>query len=568
MSKRWVVADQIPLEVRDQFPELHPVILQLLHNRGLTTDQAMDEFMKPDFGRDVPDPFLFREMRVAVDRIKRAILEGEPIVVHGDYDADGVSGAAVLVSALQMVAPKNSIEVYLPHREIEGYGLNMDTVKELARRKTKLIITVDCGTTNVEEITSANQLGMDVIVTDHHTPSPERPPAIAILNPWLPDETYPFKHLCGAGVAFKLAQALLREYNFGEAEEKWLMDLVAIGTIADYVPLIGENRTLVKYGLIVLAKTRRPGLRQLYLVMNMKTEGLDTRTVSFQIVPRINAAGRVDHANAAYELLMAPDDDAALAAAQNLHQLNQDRQRITERITQEARTQIGVVTDMDYILFAQGDDWPAGLVGLVASRIMDEFNRPTIIIGKRQDLIVGSGRSVKEFHITEALREVEHLLSHYGGHRQACGFTMRDAEMVGKFKKLMSQLAVRDLKSADRTPELQIDAAIGFDQIDWPLVEMIGQFSPFGEGNPVPAFLTEQLEVLQWDLVGAGGKHLRLTVRDNSMTTRKMIGFGFGSWAEQLTGGDRLSAVYEIGVNSWNGNQELQLKIIDLKKDV
>jgi len=567
MEKLWVVAEPISSVTRDQFPELNPVVLQLLHNRGLNTAQLMDEFLNPDFDRDVPDPFLFSEMRVAVNRIKQAITDGEPIVVHGDFDADGVSGAAVLMSALLMVAPGHPIDVYLPHREIEGYGLNVDTVNELAKRKTKLIITVDCGTTNVEEITAANKLGVDVIVTDHHTPSLVRPPAVAILNPWLPGETYPFKHLCGAGVAFKLAQALLREFKISAAEEKWLMDLVAIGTIADYVPLVGENRILVKYGLIVLAKTRRLGLRQLYYVISLKTESMDARTVSFQIVPRINAAGRVDHANAAYQLLMADNDDSALEAAQNLHKLNQDRQRITERITQEARTQIGVVAETDYILFAQGDDWPAGLVGLVASRIMDEFNRPTVIIGKRQDLIVGSGRSVKDFHITEALREVEHLLSHYGGHRQACGFTLRDADMVGEFKKLMSQIATKQLESLERTLELPIDAAIGFDQIDWSMVETIGQFAPYGEGNRVPTFLSEHLEVIQKDLVGNGGKHLRLTVRDQSMTTRRMIGFGFGSWAEGLINGDRISAVYEIGVNSWNGNQELQMKIIDLKKE-
>ncbi|MDD5342395.1 MAG: single-stranded-DNA-specific exonuclease RecJ [Patescibacteria group bacterium] len=561
----WLIAKPMPQSYKDSFPEIHPVILQLLYNRGLSTQEAIDEFTNPDYGQDIHDPFLFRDMEKTVERIFKALKEKEPIVVHGDYDADGVCGAAIMVSALKIIEPDCQVEVYLPDRQIEGYGLNIQTVKELAKNGTKLIITVDCGTSNIEEVALANQLGLEVIITDHHMPHPELPRAFSIINPWCVGDNYPFQKLSGAGVAFKLAQALFKKRQMKESMEKWLLDLVALGTIGDYVSLVGENRTLAKYGMIVLQKTRRVGLQSLYAVMSLKSEAIDSRAVAFQIVPRLNAAGRVDHANSAYELIITGLKEEADRLALNLHKMNQERQRLTEKITQEAKTQLGEVTPEQYLLVAQGRDWPAGLVGLVASRLTDEYHRPTVIIGKRQNQIIGSGRSLPEFHITEALKKLEHLLSHYGGHRQACGFTLKEGATVSEFKKGLQELAASQLKQVDLKPKLELEAELTFGQIDWTLTEALETFAPFGEGNPIPRFVTRSAEVIDWEQVGADQKHLRLVVRDKSQVARRLIGFGFGEWGDKLTRQDKVDVAYEIGFNEWNGTRELQLKMIDIK---
>ncbi len=566
MDHVWQVAPKLTQKERNAFPEIHPIVLQLLWNRGLRTQAAIDEFLNPDYSQDVHDPFLFRDMERAVVRIQKALSEKEKIVVHGDYDADGVCGTATLVSTLRLIAPESAIEVYLPHREIEGYGLNTATITDLAKKGTQLIITVDCGTTNTAEVALAKKKGMDVIITDHHLAHGELPPADCIINPSLTEETYPFAKLSGTGVAFKLSQALLRRANHPEAEEKWLLDLVALGTIADYVPLVGENRTLTKYGLIVLQKTRRVGLEALYQVMGLKPESIDARSVAFQIVPRLNAAGRVDHANAAYALLMTGLRDEAAEFAQNLHQLNQSRQRLTEQIAQQAEEQIGVVSPEQFLVMAQGNDWPAGLIGLVASRLCEKHHRPAIIIGRRQNLIIGSGRSIAEFHITDALKKIEHLLVHYGGHRQACGFTLKDDVSVADFTKALSQLAADSLRGLELRPQLTVDAEIQFSQIDWSLVEALEAFAPFGEGNPSPVFASTRLTVIDWERVGANRSHLRLVTRDEATVSRRFIGFGFGARGDELLVDAPVEIAYEVGVNQWNGTQELQLKIIDLHR--
>ncbi|MDP3964838.1 MAG: single-stranded-DNA-specific exonuclease RecJ [bacterium] len=564
MEKHWSVADPAPQEYHDAFPEVHPALVQLLYNRGLKTQKEVDEFLQPDYSQNVHDPFLFRQMDTAVTRVLRALDQKERIVVHGDYDADGVCGASVLVSGLRIINPDADIETYLPHREVEGYGMNIESVEQFAKSGTKLIITADCGTTNVKEIKRARELGMEVIVTDHHVPHGDLPETTALLNPWVEGETYPFQPLCGTGVAFKLVQALFRRAKIGEKYEKWLLDLVAIGTIADYVPLIGENRTLAKYGLIVLQKTRRVGLQAMFQIINLQPENIDTQAVAFKIIPRINAAGRVDHANGAYQMLVTGIQEEAAEFARNLHQLNLERQKITERITQSALEQIGEVTPDQPLLLAEGEDWPAGLVGLVASRIMDKYYRPTVIVGRRQGLIIGSGRSLPEFHITEALQSMSDLFTDFGGHRQACGFTLTAKATVDELRQRLIEAAKKSLDGLDLKPRLHIDSEITFDQIDWKLVETLEDFEPYGEGNPQPKWLTKNIEVLTWDVVGKNGKHLRLSGRDDSGVSRRFICFGFGEWAEKLQAGKKIDAVYEIGINEWNGTRELQLKLVDI----
>ncbi len=564
MKRVWQVAEKISDEYKNKFPEVNPVILQLLYNRGLTTQAAIDEFTNPDYGQDSHDPFLFRQMRGAVDRILAAIANGEKITVHGDYDADGVSATVIMVSTLQALGA--DVDVYIPNRMSEGYGLNDSTVTELAQRKTKLIITVDCGISNKAEIALARKHGMDVIVTDHHEEPPELPDALAIINPSVSADTYPFRHLAGSGVAFKVAQALVQadtDQKLKEGFEKWLLDVVAIGTIADMVPLIGENRTMARYGLIVLRKTRRPGLQALAEVARLKLESLNSGGVAFGIVPRLNAAGRIDHANTAYELLMTEDPAEAQTVAENLEASNKERQRMTERMVQESKKQIGDPGNKK-ILFAIGDDWSPGLVGLTAGRLMDQFDRPVLVMGDREGEIMGSGRSIAAFDITAALVQSREYLDRYGGHAAACGFTLKP-DSYDAFTARIAELAESQITDADMVKHLSIDARVSLSDITWEVINQLEGFEPFGQGNPPVRLLAERLTVDDFQKVGADGKHLRMQVSQHDRH-KKIIAFGFGqSWGNELKLGDQIDAVFELSVNEWNGNREMQLKLIDMK---
>lgn len=584
MRKKWLVAKKVSKELQNQFPEINPVILQLLYNRGLKTQAEVDEFLNPDYGQDIHNPFLFKDMEKAVKRIFQAIKNKEKITVHGDYDADGVSASVIMVSTLQELGA--DVGIYIPHRITEGYGLNKKTISELAKQGVNLIVTVDCGIANHAEVDLAQEKGMDVIITDHHETLPELPKAYAIINPKVAGEKYPFQFLSGAGVAFKVVQALVnyeprtknKEHGTKSSKlkvlssglrdgyDKWLLDLVALGTVADCVPLIGENRTLVKYGLIVLQKTRRLGLQELAKVAQISLAGADTYTIGFQIAPRLNAAGRLDHANTAFELLMTKDREEARQIAENLNKKNQERQRTTEKMVQEAREQIGEVDKNKKILIAQKQGWSAGLVGLVAGKLSDEFVRPSLVIGLKKDEAVGSGRSIPEFDITQALIKCGDLLTRYGGHSQACGFEL-PVKNLEKFKAGMCKIAGEQLKSEDLTKKTFIDTEIKLEQIDWPLLGLLDSFEPFGEENPRPKFVVYGLEVVQLDKVGADGKHLKLMVKHcESDHCRKLIAFGIGnSWGDQLKIGDKIDIVFEVSVREWNGQRELQLKVVDLK---
>jgi len=585
MRKKWLVAKKIPKEWQNQFPEINPVILQLLYNRGLKTQAEIDEFLNPDYGQDIHDPYLFRDMKKAVERIFQAIENKEKIMVHGDYDADGVCASVMMVSTLKELGA--NVDVYIPHRVTEGYGLNKKTVSELAKQGVNLIVTVDCGIANHAEVDLANEKGMYVIITDHHETLPELPKAYAIINPKVAGEKYPFKFLSGAGVAFKVVQALVnyelrtknQEHGIKSSKfkvqssrlidgyEKWLLDLVALGTVADCVPLIGENRTLAKYGLVVLRKTRRLGLQELAKVAQISLAGADTYTIGFQMAPRLNAAGRLDHANTAFELLITKDGEEAKQIAENLNKKNQERQRTTEKMVQEAKEQIGEVDENKKILIAQKQGWSAGLVGLVAGKLSDEFARPTLVIGLKKDEAVGSGRSIPEFDITQALIKCGDLLTRYGGHSQACGFELMVVNLE-KFEACMTKIANKQLKSEDLSKKTLIDTEIKLEAVNWDLHELFESFEPFGEENPRPKFVAYGLEVVQLDKVGADGKHLKLMVKHcESDHCRKLIAFGIGnSWGDQLKIGDKIDIIFEVSVREWNGQRELQMKVVDLKR--
>ncbi|MDP3244906.1 MAG: single-stranded-DNA-specific exonuclease RecJ [bacterium] len=590
-EKIWNIAEAAPLDWQNKFPELPSFLRQLLWSRGLRTQEAIDEFLNPDYGKDIHDPFLLKDMAKAVERIFNAINKKEKIAIYGDYDADGVTGSVILETTLKALGAEIS-EVHLPHREKEGYGLNKKAVEHLIAAGSKVIITCDCGIANFDEVALAQNQGVDVIITDHHSIPEVLPPACVILHPLLPDSGYPFPYLTGGGVAYKLAQGLLRqlpplrlrggEVGLGEVNnapqplltlrggemydgfEKWLLDLVAISTIADVGKLIGENRTLVKYGLIVLKKTRRLGLKKLYEVAKINPDAIDAWSVAFQITPRINAAGRMNHANAAYNLLASQNEEEAGKLAYELNQTNQERQKETEKIVAEAKKQIGA--GEKYFLSACGEAWPVGIIGLAAGKISDEFHRPAVLATKNEEgLLIGSARSINQFDIIEAFRSASSLFIKFGGHPKAAGFSLKGKKEWKAFQKRMEELAQEKLRGFDLSPSLTIDAAVNLGEVNWELWNNVVGLEPFGEGNPRPKFLAKNLKVAALDRVGNDGKHLRLTVTDDSRVSRKMIGFSFGVWRERLSLGDKIDAVFEVGVNTWNGNQELELKIVDIK---
>lgn len=561
---RWQVAKQVNNEFLSKFPELSPIMATLLFNRGLQTQAEIDQFLSPDYSQDIHDPYLFKDMNKACEAVFQAIKTQDLITVFGDYDADGVPAAVILTTVLERLGAK--VEVYLPHREKEGYGLNKLAIEELAKTKTKLLITCDCGISNAEEIELANSLGLQVIITDHHAIPANLPKALAIIHPQIEDETYPFKFLCGGGVAFKLVQALLRhkdcqlERSEAERQEKWLLDLVAIATVADMVPLTGENRTLVKYGLIVLKKTQRLGLQKMISSSAIDISKLDTTMISFAFAPRINAAGRMDHANLAYHLLNTQDEVKALAWAEELNQANTQRQKITENVFKEAKNQAPDLKDK--LLFFYKADWPAGLTGLVASKLVKEFNRPAILLTNiDEDTIVGSGRSIEGFHITEALQQNADLLLRFGGHPQACGFSLKK-ENLASFQANMQALANAHIKDEELEPVLKVELELDLLAINWELVDTLDKFQPYGQQNQEPLFVDYGVLVTGAKKVGKDQNHWKLElVKQN----KKLGAIAFSLGKIEIGLGQRIDIVYNLNINQWNGTRQIQLIIRDLK---
>lgn len=589
MLKIWKVLESPPQSFLDEFPELPAVVAQLLYHRNIRTQRKIDEFLNPDYSVDVHDPFLFRDMKNAVRRLFEAIEKNEKIVIHGDYDADGVSASTILMTTLKNIGATN-IDIFLPHRELDGYGINMRTVELLAKDNTKVIVTCDCGISNTPEVARANELGIDVIITDHHTIPAEIPKAFAIIHPKIEGESYPDKGLAGGGVAFKLAQALLETHkqthetlvngDRHEAAEKWLLDMVAIASVADMVPLLGESRTLTKYGLIVLNKTRRTGLQKLLLEArllendgSMKRE-ITAETIGFQIAPRINAAGRLEHANVAFRLMTTESPTDAVDLAYQLDQNNKDRQKKTEQYVKEAVTQIEQGNQLkNPVLFVLDKDWSTGIVGLIASRIKEKYQKPTFACGYNEGNIVGSGRSLTGFNMIESMQEVPELFLKFGGHPMACGFTLKTPETFEEFKAKLIEKYHKKTVGFDMTPTMFIDSEIKLLDVNWELYDILDKFKPFGMCNEKPRYVSRNLTVVKSEPLGADGKHLKLMVRETGGPLRKTVGWkmcgdnnGNPNWCKILKVGDKIDMIFEVDVNEWNGNRELQLTIVDLKR--
>jgi len=562
--KKWKNKATIPQEFIDKFPEINNITLQLLHNRGLTEQNSIDDFLNPNYDDHIHDPFLFCDMKVVVDRIGKAVEKKEKVMVYGDYDADGVCSTAIIYTALKTLGVE--VDIYIPFREGEGYGLNEKAVQKIIDEKFNLVITVDCGISNKDEIKLLKDGGVDVIVTDHHQEPLERPVGVPILNSSLEDSGYPFNGLCGGGVAFKLIQALMTtQEKLPAGFDKWLLDLASIATVADMCPLLGENRILVKYGLIVLEKTKRLGLKEMIAIANgnYNKNKYDTQLIGWRLGPRINAAGRMDHASTAFNLIIAEDEKNIVKLVGDLEEINRSRQQATEKMFKEALEQADETKD---IIWGVKEGWPGGIVGLVAGKVADRYQKPAIIAYQDGDKFTGSGRSVSGFDITHALKECNELLVRFGGHPQACGFTVMGEENFKKFREKMTGLAHEALKDVDLTPTLDIEIEVSLCDINWELWDDLERFEPFGEGNKKPLICAKNLNIEQIQTVGNDGKHLKVLVSQNGDTKiHKLIGFSFGDWCARLSNGDKIDIVFELDVNEWNGNRELQLKIMDLK---
>ncbi len=551
---RWNLLPLVPDEHLAKTSGFSPLIAQLLYNRGLTEPSQLESFITGD-KRLSGNPSLLPDIQLAVGRIYRALLSGENIAIYGDFDADGITGTALLVQGLSSLGGK--VIPYIPHRLTEGYGLKTAALENLHRRGISLVITVDCGITALAEVKRANRLGLDIIITDHHSPLAEIPPAIATINPKRADSSYPFSELTGAGVALKLFQALLQ--GIGQEEQLGvLMDLAALGTVADMAPLAGENRYLVKQGLKLINATPRLGIREIISQAGLSPGSLDAESISWIIAPRLNAAGRLAHAMTSYKLLMTNSPQEARGLAIWLEQKNAERQRLTTNVLTKAREQI-LDQGISPLLVAAGRDYPVGIAGLVASKLAEEFYRPAIVIRTGELVSSGSCRSIPEFNIILALNQCRHLLSQFGGHSQAAGFTLPTKNLV-HLQQHLSRLATEQLAGADLRPQLDIDAEVTLPELSGDTFNTIQQLAPFGRGNPAPTFLSQRAEVVDCRAMGSNGEHLRLKLKQGGMVWDG-VGFRLGNYLSEVS--SHLSIVYNLEVDRWGGEERLRLNIID-----
>lgn len=577
-SKRWDIAPVVPARQRERLSHINPLLVQILFNRGVTDPAEAEAFLN---GRPLfYDPNRMLGMTTAVERIRRAIRQREPIVVYGDFDADGVTATALLVQALTAFGA--DVRPYIPHRVDEGYGLNCDALDKIAGWGVRLVITVDCGIRSPAEVAHGSALGLDLIVTDHHSifrdeADVERlPPALAVINPKRQGDPYPFKDLAGVGIAFKLAQALLlaeKQSPLGpepaQLEERALLDLVALGTVADLAPLLGENRFLVQRGLAELRRPQRPGIQAMLEEARLAPAKVDATAIGFVLGPRLNAAGRLATAETSYNLLTAPDPLTARPLAEELGRLNAERQRLTAESVALAKTHIEEAGRPDRRLFLIAHaDFKPGIVGLIAGRLTEEFYRPALVAEAGPAETHGSARSIPEFNITAALDECKDLLKRYGGHAAAAGFTVLNPNLPA-FRARLEEIAARELGGRDLTPTLSVDAVVGLGAIDWAMQEFLAQLEPCGYGNGQPVLASRGLEVVSQRTVGQDAQHLKLAVRDPAETglagrrVLDAIAFRLGAWYNQLP--RRIDLAYTVEVNEYGGERRLQLNVKDIR---
>jgi single-stranded-DNA-specific exonuclease len=539
---------------------LPAMVAHVLAVRGITGAREAEQYLNGSLD-DLHDPMLMRDMPEAVACLRGALAEKRRIRIFGDYDADGVTATALLVRALEALGA--DVDYYIPHRIADGYGLNAAAIEQAARDGVGLGITVDCGISDHEHLGQAQALGLDVVVTDHHEPPAELPPAAALLNPKRADCPYPFKDLSGVGVAYKLLAALSADLGLRAGAERAFLDLVAIGTIADVVSLTGENRLLVKHGLEVISATRKHGISALMRAISV-TPPVTSYNVAFGLAPRLNAAGRLDHARGAVTLLLTSDLGEADKLAQSVCRLNTERQQEELRTLEAAEGMIRSAVDLerDRLILLASEEWHPGVIGVVASRLLERYHRPVVLLAMSDGEAKGSARSVPGFHICDAIGACADLLEDYGGHALAAGFSTRAANTDALRERLLAR-AAEVLAPEDLTARVTLDAWATLDDLDLAAVESINAMAPFGSGNPRPLIGLRDVGVQACDTVGADGKHLRLTL-GGARSSLGAIWFGFGHIAARLEQGATVDVCGLPEIDEWNGRRTVRLKVHDL----
>jgi single-stranded-DNA-specific exonuclease len=560
-NKRWVVASPITSQADEALTKFPPILKQILFNRGIATDADARTFLKAQPGADT-NPFQLIGMQATVDRICYALQHNEPIAIYGDYDVDGVTATALLVQALEAFG--GNVRGYIPNRFDEGYGLNKDALDSLKADGVKLVITVDCGIRSPDEALHARTIGLDLIISDHHHPDGlNLPSAFAVINPKQHGDPYPDKDLAGVGIAYKIAEALVTvQQPINGFHPNDLLDLVALGTVADLAPLVGENRVLVRRGLRQIRETKRQGLYSLAGVADMKIDKVTAGNIGFMLGPRLNASGRLESALASFELLTTTDFMRAGQLALQLDTQNRQRQSIT-RTMQEQAEAIAMSEDPEaFLLFAAHEDFNPGVVGLAASRLTEMYYRPAIVAAKNTEETRGSCRSIPEFHITDALDLCKDLLVRHGGHAAAAGFTVKNEnlpELVSRLKEIAKdQLGSRDLRQT-----LSADLEVPLSQLSFEVLEHLKFLEPTGYGNPEAVFVSRNVKVKMARTVGSEGRHLKLTVEDERGTTVDSIGFRMGHLKPDLP--PYVDVLYHFEANEYNGRRTLQLNLKDVK---
>ena len=555
--KRWLPPP--PVDGHRLPPDLSGPAVQLLLSRGIGTSKAFDQFLHPTGLPYSSD--LLAGVEAAVPRLARAVQSGETVAVFGDFDVDGITGTAILTETLTRLGAK--VIPYLPHPVLEGHGMSSSSIHSLMSQGASLIVTVDCGISDAEAVSFARRSGVQVIITDHHTPLADRPDAIAIVNPRMPGNVYPFPELCGAGIAYKLAIALLEAA--GQQPDSSLLELVALGTVADLVPLRDENRYLVQQGLAALGHTKRPGLIALLRRVNLEGRQIRAEDISFRIAPRLNSSGRMAHPETSLRLLLTRDQSEADRLATQLEHYNTQRRDLTDAACEIA---VGRISDLDRIpaiIIIYDDAFTPGINGLIASRLAETFNRPAVALARTDDLhLVASARSPGTLNLIEAISKCEDLLVRYGGHAAAAGFTVRDADFDAVSGRLRG-IASAAIGLFEPEQAIDIHAEGSLDQLLSPeLARLCDQLEPFGKENPTPLFLTRRAQVVNWGYVGARGQHLKLNVTSGGRTVDALSWNHPPDWPGYST----VDLVFQLAEDRYRGERRTYLRIEDLRPAV
>jgi len=586
LSKEWKVQKPLPKKIIKEHQQIPEVILQLLYNREIFSirdlkkekEKKIEEFLDPSY-ENLFDPFLMKDLKKAVLRIKKALKNKEKIAIFGDYDADGVTATALLYEVFNFLGQE--VVTYIPHRDKEGYGLNSEAIKKIAKKKIKLLITIDCGIRNIKEVEEAKKLGMDVIITDHHevprkikNPRQRRvhlwrkkskiknrpkdlvPRSLAVINPKQENCKYPFKQLAGVGVAFKLSQGLLKGIHKSETFLKWLLDLVVIGTIGDCVPLISENRILVKFGMLVFKKTRRIGILELKKTIRNGKEN----DIAFYLAPRLNAAGRMDHANWAFMLLITRSRIEAFKLINKIEQLNKKRREETDRVLREAKGEFGFLSPSQKIIILAKENWPSAISGIVAGRLAEEYQRPALVIENKGELSKGSARSYQGFNIVKALEKLSHLFKKVGGHKEAAGF-IYETENHEEIVRELTEIASRKIKEIRKI--IPVDLEINTEDLNHEFYKNLKMLEPFGASNPDPVFLIRRAKILEKRHVGLND-HLKIRFLKNCKRMNA-IAFNRGDLENEFEIEGYVDFIFKLGENFYLGVSTVQLEILDLK---